>query len=279
MIRNSVPIKALILDMDGVLWHDETPVPGLTEFFETLNRHKLSFVLATNNATKTSAQYVQKLARFDVEVHPDQILTSSEATALFLREKYPGSKRAYVIGEIGLFVALQDQGFLVVNDEMPSDDITDVDFVVVGMTRHVCYADFAVGSSFINHGATFIGTNPDVTFPTEKGILPGAGSLLAFLEAATSKKPIVIGKPNIGIFMEALQRLSAVPGETFMVGDRLNTDIAGAQKAGIGTILLLSGVTTEAQLANSDIQPDHIFSDLQKLTIYLTSVGDRLYKE
>ncbi len=277
MIRNSAPIKHLILDMDGVLWHGETPVPGLAEFFETLNRYKLSFVLATNNATKTSAQYVQKLARFDVEVHPDQILTSSEATALFLREKYPGSKHAYVIGEIGLFVALQDQGFLVVNDEMPSDDITDVDFVVVGMTRHVCYADFAAASNFINHGATFIGTNPDVTFPTEKGILPGAGSLLAFLEAATGKKPIVIGKPNIGIFMEALHRLNAVPEETFMVGDRLNTDIAGAQLAGIGTILLLSGVTTETQLANSDIQPNHVFADLQKLTIYLTSVGEWLY--
>jgi 4-nitrophenyl phosphatase len=265
--------------MDGVLWHDETPVPGLVKFFATLQANKLGFVLATNNATKTSVQYVQKLARFGVKVHANQILTSSEATALFLREQYPEGKHVYVIGENGLHTALQDQGFILVNEEEPPGDNVHVDFVVVGMTRHVCYVDFAKASKFINHGARFVGTNPDVTFPTENGPLPGAGSLLAFIEAATGEKPIVIGKPNIGIFKEALWRLNAAPGETFMVGDRLNTDIAGAQEAGIGTILLLSGVTTEAHLVDSDIQPNYIFANLQELTIYLASEGERIFQE
>jgi len=264
--------------MDGVLWHGETPVPGLVTFFETLKRLELGSVLATNNATKTSKQYVQKLTRFGVHLPADQIITSSEATATFLREQYPNSRSAYVIGEMGLHTALKEQHFELANEQLP-DDVGDVDFVVVGMTRFVCYDDFAIASKFINHGATFIGTNPDVTFPTEDGTSPGAGSLLAFLEAATGDKPIVIGKPNSGIFEEALRRLDATTEQTYMVGDRLNTDIIGAHGAGIGTILLLSGVTKEADLTQSNIQPDHIFGDLQELTIYLDSVDSRRGQE
>jgi 4-nitrophenyl phosphatase len=222
---------------------------------------------------------VKKLARFGVNVHANLILTSSEATSLFLREQYPESTNAYVIGELGLHTALKDQGFELVNEQEQSDKTGAVDFVVVGMTRNVCYSDFAVASTFINHGATFVGTNPDVTFPTENGNMPGAGSLLALLEAATGERPIVIGKPNSGIFEEALQRLDATPGETFMVGDRLNTDIAGAQKVGIGTILLLSGVTSEAVLANSDIKPDHIIADLEELTSFLTLLSEEPNQE
>lgn len=268
-------VKNLILDMDGVLWHGDTPVPGLAAFFETIDKFGLRFVLATNNATKTSVQYIEKLSRFGIDIRASQIITASEATATFLRNRYPMSKNAYVIGENGLHLALKEQNFELANEQESSGEAENVDFVVVGMTRHVCYDDFAIASNFINRGAVFIGTNPDVTFPTEDGSSPGAGSLLAFLEAATGEKPIVIGKPNAGIFKEALVRLNALPKGTFMVGDRLNTDITGAQRQGIGTILLLSGVTSEAHLVDSGIRPDFVFTDLQELTRSLQSLVEQ----
>ena len=137
------------------------------------------------------------------------------------------------------------------------------------MTRHVCYKQLASASHFINKGATFVGTNPDVTFPTEIGPLPGAGSILAFIETATGVEPIVIGKPNRAVFDEAIGRLSGTPSDTAMVGDRLNTDIAGGHEAGLRTILLLSGISSRTDLLNSPVQPDWIFSDLRELTSFL----------
>lgn len=278
MTKKIPPIENLILDMDGVLWHADTPVPGLSDFFSTMQKNRLKFVLATNNATKTSDQYASKLARFGVNVGADKIVTSSETTALFLRQQYPERSTVYVIGEEGLYHALLEAGLRIINNELPENVFSQrADFVVVGMTRHVCYSDLTVGSILINHGAQFIGTNPDVTFPTEDGMVPGAGSLLAFIEAATGKKPIVIGKPNAALFEEALKRLGSRPEETYMVGDRLNTDIHGAQKVGIRTILLLSGITQLADLDISDVKPDFIFSSLSDLTSYITTESSQIH--
>ncbi len=269
MEQKQQPFTNLILDMDGVLWHGNTPVPGIIDFFETLDAFHIKYVLATNNATKVSDDYARRLASFGVDVDPSCILTSSETTALYLKQRGTAGAKVYVVGEDGLANAIRSQGFELLESEGLIAADTQVDFVVAGMTRHVCYEQLASATYLINQGATFIGTNPDVTFPTEIGPLPGAGSILAFLETATGVRPVVVGKPNRIIFDEAIRRLEGNNFDTLMVGDRLNTDIVGGHAAGLRTVLLLSGISKMADVAKSAVQPDWIFSDLQEFTHFL----------
>ena len=263
--------------MDGVLWHGDTPVPGLKDFFETLKRLNLKFVLATNNATKVSRDYSKKLARFGIDVPASAILTSSETTAAYLKKRSPKGATIYVVGEVGLQKAVRDQGFELINNDGLVRPDTRAEYVVAGMTSNVCYKELASASHLINHGAVFVGTNPDVTFPSEMGPLPGAGSILAFLQTATGVDPIVIGKPNRAIFEEAIERLDGEHQTTAMVGDRLNTDIVGAKDAGLKAILLLSGISKEEDIRNSPVQPDWIFKELRDLTHFLET-GNRVLK-
>lgn len=259
-------IEKLILDMDGVLWRGETPMPGLNAFFETLNEIGIDYVLATNNATKVAAQYVEKLKRFGVEVRADQILTSAEATAAYLRSRYPAGTSAYVVGEEGLRQAMLAKEFeLLAADGFVGTGV-QAELVVVGFTRQVCYPQLASAAHLIHQGSRFVGTNPDVTFPSEVGPLPGAGSLLAFVEAATGVEPLIVGKPSPAIFHEALERLGGTPEATAMVGDRLETDIRGAQTAGLHTILLLSGVTDREKATQSNIQSDLVCENIVELS-------------
>ncbi|MFQ5421603.1 MAG: HAD-IIA family hydrolase, partial [Anaerolineae bacterium] len=235
-------IKNLILDMDGVLWRGETPMPGLNEFFDILEQQRINFVLATNNATKTAVQYTEKLARFGIRVPPEQIVTAAEATADYLRETYGRGTAVYVVGEPGLHQALKSRSFdicspkAVLHGSVPA-------LVVVGFNRQADYQLLAMATLAIHKGARFIGTNPDVTFPSEIGPMPGAGSLLAFIQSATDVTPTIVGKPGPIMFQQALKRLDGTPANTAMVGDRLNTDIAGAKAAGLPAILVLSGIT------------------------------------
>lgn len=267
-------IEGLILDMDGVLWRGETPMPGLQQFFETLDRLGINYVLATNNATRVATQYTDKLARFGVNVTPEHILTSSEATAGYLREEghYPAGTLAYVVGESGLQQAMRERGFNLLEAEAFVGEEARADLVVVGFTRHFCYPQLASAAYLISKGAAFVGTNPDLTFPTEIGPLPGAGSLLAFIKAATGVEPLVIGKPGRAIFQEAIERLGSPPEKVAMVGDRLETDIQGAQSAALYTVLLLSGVTRRQKLEASSIQPDLVCADIGELAEELKRV-------
>jgi 4-nitrophenyl phosphatase len=265
MNQEGMPIRNLILDMDGVLWRGETAVTGLVDFFDTIRQLGLGFVLATNNATKTAAQYEQKLAGMGVSVPPEQILTSAEATAAYLSHHYSDGTKVYVVGESGLHQAMANRGFSI----LPADGFVGAEaraaLVVVGFNRQACYEHLASAAYLINLGARFIGTNPDVTVPSEYGLLPGAGSLLAYLETATGVKPEIVGKPNRRIFDQALERLAGTADDTVMVGDRLTTDIAGAQAAGLRTILLLSGVSKMEDIAEQGIRPDWVFPDLNAL--------------
>lgn len=262
-------IRNLILDMDGVLWHGDTPVPGLKEFFTTLDQLQLEYILATNNATKIARDYSQKLGGFGIDIPERKILTSAETTARYLKRRCPDGAIIYVVGESGLRTAISDHGFELITTEGFVGANARADFVVVGMTRHVCYPQLASASYLIDNGAVFIGTNPDLTFPTEIGPLPGAGSILSFISAATGIKPLIIGKPNSIVFEEAIRRLNGNLSDTVMVGDRLNTDIVGGKSAGLRTVLLLSGISDREDLNESPIQPDWIFSDLQELTKFL----------
>lgn len=262
-------VKNFILDMDGVLWRGETPMAGLATFFDTLRDGHINFVLATNNATKVARQYAEKLARLGVTVPSSAILTSAEATAAYLADQLPSGAATYVVGEAGLRQALQAQGFNILPETTDGhfvDPHLHADVVVVGFTRYACYQHLATAVHLVNKGALFVGTNPDVTFPHEVGPMPGAGAYLAFIEAATNRQPVVVGKPGRAIFDEALARLGAGRDETAMVGDRLETDIAGAQAAGLKTIMLLSGVTSRQKLDTSDVKPDFVYDDIEELT-------------
>lgn len=247
-------------------------MPGLVEFFETLRTLGIGFVLATNNATKTAEQHTEKLQRFGVEVPPGAILTSAVATANHLGARFPEGATAYVVGEIALRQALEAQGFHLIEDDVAIHDArVQVDLVVVGFAPGACYPQLAQAAALIDRGAHFVGTNPDVTIPHEVGPLPGAGSFLAFLQVATGRAPVVIGKPERAIFDEALRRLNGSRQTTIMVGDRLGTDIAGAQAAGMRAILLLTGVTHREDLKSSQIAPDLTFENLRVLTSYLVT--------
>jgi 4-nitrophenyl phosphatase len=257
-------IKQLVVDMDGVLYRGTEPIPGTAAFLDFLRQAQIGIMLATNNATRTPQQFVEKLAAMGVRVEPHEILTSSQATASYLSGIAPPGTRVFVVGQTGLRTALHEAGFALVEDR--------ADFVVVGMDFEICYQRLADATLQIRAGARFIGTNPDRTFPSERGIVPGAGSLLAFLEAATDVAPTIIGKPEKIMMEQALARLSAEPSTApalsstaAVLGDRLETDILAGRRAGMATLLVLTGVTTRKMLDSAEIQPDLVFDDVAHL--------------
>jgi 4-nitrophenyl phosphatase len=251
------PIRSLLIDMDGVLWRGDEPQPGLEPFFAFLRRHDITFMLATNNATLTPGQYTAKLADFGVTVSPESILTSSLVVAAYLADVAPSGARVYAIGETGLEQALEEQGFTL-DDEL-------ADFVVVGWDRNLSFEKLTKASLLIHRGASFVGTNPDVSYPTEQGPAPGNGAILAALEAATGVSPVVTGKPEPRMYEEALRRLGASADSTAMIGDRIDTDMAGAARVGLTTVLTLSGIATADDVASSWIKPDLVCEDLASL--------------
>lgn len=250
-------IQHLIIDMDGVLYRGNQALPGTCDFVDFLRKQGIGFVLATNNSTRTPEQFVDRLAGMGVAVRADEVLTSAQATAGYLAGIAPPGTRVFVVGQDGLRAALGEAGFSLVEQ--------DAEFVVAGMDFAICYERLAQANLQIRAGAKFIGTNPDRTFPSERGTLPGAGSLLAFLEAATGTKPTVIGKPETAMMEQALARMRAQPATTAILGDRLETDILAGRRAGLITLLVLSGVTDRALLAASEIQPDQVFDDVAHL--------------
>jgi len=251
-------IGNLIIDMDGVLYRGNTLISGAHEFIGFLREKGISFLLVTNNSTRTVRQYVTKLARMNIAVREEEILTSAEATAGYLEQVAPPGTRVHAVGEDGVQVALERRGFVLI-------DGTDAAYVVVGMDRRFTYAKLATAALTIRAGAVFIGTNPDKTYPTEVGLMPGAGAILAAIEAASDTAPLIIGKPESVIFDLALARLESAPEETAILGDRLETDILGGSRLGMVTILLMSGVTDADRLATSSLVPDMVYDDVGAL--------------
>jgi 4-nitrophenyl phosphatase len=259
-------IESLIVDMDGVLYRGMEVIPGTPGFLDFLRERGIGFILATNNATRTPQQFVDKLAGMDVPVEPGEILTSALATASYLAEIAPSGARVFVVGQDGLRSALRDKGFVLVEE--------DAEYVVAGMDFTICYEELARASLQIRAGARFIGTNPDKTFPSERGILPGAGSLLAFLEAASGVQPVTIGKPETAMMEQAMVLMDAQPETTAVLGDRLETDILAGRRAGLVTVLVLSGVTDRDTLSSSEFQPDLIYEDVRGLHAHWKEVLD-----
>jgi 4-nitrophenyl phosphatase len=256
---------AFIIDMDGVLWEGDRPLPGLAAFFAALRARGARFVLATNNASRTPEQYQAKLAGMGVAVARDEILTSSMATAVLIRRRAPAGARVFAIGEDGLRQALVEHGCALTDLYQ-----VNADFVVVGMDRALSWDKLATATLNIRAGAAFIGTNPDTTLPSEHGLIHGNGAILAALETATGIRPQIVGKPEPTMYALAMEQLGVDPTHTVAVGDRLGTDILGAVRAGIASVLVLTGVSTRADLASLDYGPTWVLPDIQAITAALT---------
>ena len=250
-------IQAIILDMDGVLWRAAEPIGDLPEIFKRIENQGLKVALATNNATLTVNQYLDKLRGFGVQLRADQIVNSGHAAADHLSRKYPRGGEVFIIGEDGLRQALAERNFFQ-GEKNPLA-------VIVGMDRKVTYDQLSQATLLIRSGVPFIGTNPDRSFPTPVGLIPGVGAILALVKTATDVEPIIVGKPEPEMYRVALSRMSVSPEETLVVGDRIETDIVGAQKLGCRTALVLSGVTTEESARAWIPAPDWIGPDLSSL--------------
>jgi 4-nitrophenyl phosphatase len=256
-IRSLRTIRHLVVDMDGVVWRGKQAMPGLQDFFAFLQERGIGYVLATNNASKRPQQYAEKLAGFGVEVPLECILTSAQAAAAYLASHEPAGTPVYVVGKEGLRDALTQRGFVLTEDQAR--------YVVVGWDPDLTWRTLATATLLIRRGAGFVGTNPDVTFPSEEGLVPGNGAQLAALEAATGVAPLVIGKPEPWMYQQAMQRMAARPETTAVIGDRLDTDIAGGLRAGLFTILVLSGITAPDGVAAAPAKPDLVVADIAEL--------------
>ncbi len=255
-------IKALILDMDGVLWRDTSPIGDLPSIFARIHDLGLNVAFATNNSTKTVDEFLTKFNSFGVNIDPWKIVTSSLATAQKLQEDFPDGGTVFIIGENGVCNALSEQGFDVIVDPM---DGSHVDAVVVGLNREFTYSHLCRATLHIRAKARFYGTNPDNTFPTPIGLVPGAGAILAAIEAATDISPFIIGKPYPYMMQLVLSRLYTKPEETLVVGDRLETDIMAGQAVKCKTVLVLSGVTSMKKVETWENKPDDVIEDLSNL--------------
>jgi 4-nitrophenyl phosphatase len=265
-------VRGVLFDMDGVIYVGTRPLPGVAEALNYLAATGRSFLFVTNNASKTPQQFVERLAEMDIHVRPDQVLGSAEAAACWLAEQvaHHGWRRGPVIvmGQDGLEVALRNSGFELTTDPHAAT------YAVAGINFKLTYEELANVTLAIRNGAKFIGTNSDATYPSERGPLPGAGSILALLATASGQQPLVIGKPNAGMFEQALARLNLTAEQTLMVGDRYDTDISGAIPLGLWTAGVLTGISTRDEFEQADPPPDLIVEDLPHLVDALRSVDD-----
>jgi 4-nitrophenyl phosphatase len=249
-------IKSLVIDMDGVLYRGNEALPGLPEFFRFLRGSGIGFRLATNNSGSTPTQYAAKVCKMGGDAAPEEIITSGTATAAWLAERLPPGTRVHVFGEDSLRAALTERGFVLAD--------ADVKAVVASIDWGVNFEKLKRACLLIRGGAMFVATNLDPTRPTEEGLVPGTGALIAAIAAGAETQPVAIGKPEPTMFEQAMVAMGARPESTATLGDRVDTDMIGGARAGLKTIMVLSGSTgrDEAEAYG----PDLIFEDIAALT-------------
>ncbi len=251
--------RGYICDMDGVIYHGNKILPGVPAFVQWLYDEGKSFLFLTNSSQRSPAELKQKLARMDLDVDETHFYTSALATAKFLATQEPGCT-AYVIGEPELLNALYEAG-ITMNDVNP-------DYVVVGETKTYNYDMICKAVNLVRGGAKLIGTNSDLTGPTEEGIIPACRALIAPIEMATGKSAYFVGKPNPLMMRTGLKMLGCHSYETVMIGDRMDTDIVAGMETGLDTVLVLSGVTDIDEMKTFPYRPNYV----------LDGVGDILAK-
>ncbi|WP_034550965.1 TIGR01457 family HAD-type hydrolase [Carnobacterium funditum] len=251
--------KGYLIDLDGTMYNGTEPILAAPRFIQRLQDKQVPFLFVTNNTTKTQKEVTDNLRiNFDIDVTEEHIYTASLATAKYMKKLNKGNK-LFVIGETGLKDALAKSGFI--------EDKENPDFVVVALDRAVTYTDFEVATLAIQKGAQFIATNKDTNMPSEKGMVPGAGSLVAMVVAATRVEPTFIGKPESIIMDEALETIGLKKEEVVMVGDNYETDILAGIQNGIDTLLVYTGFTNPEDMTNEMKQPTHHIHSLDEWII------------
>jgi 4-nitrophenyl phosphatase len=254
-------IKSLILDMDGVLWKADAPIGDLSTIFNRIHARGIKVAFATNNGSRTPEQYVDRLHCFGVIIESWQVVTSSLVVAHLLSQKFPAGGPVFAIGEAGVMIALRAKGF----DPLSVEDAEKAQAVVMGIDRSINFEKMSQAALLVRRGVPFYATNPDKSFPTPRGEIPGAGAWIAVIVTATGIEPIFAGKPAPYLLELAQARLGTGIEETLVVGDRLETDIAGGQSAGYPVALVLSGVSTREQGEAWTPSLDFIAKDLGTL--------------
>lgn len=254
-------IKALIIDMDGVIWKSDAPIGDLASTFNRIHERGLKFAFATNNSTGTSEQYVARLAKYGVHVEPWQVITSSQAAAHAVARKFPRGTKVFIIGEDGIQMALEEKGFEIVSVE----HAPEAQAVVMGFDRNITFEKASEATLLVRSGAPFYATNMDKTFPTPRGEIPGSGAWVSIITTATGVDPIVAGKPFPFLMELAMEKLETSKEETLVVGDRLETDIAAGQAVGCPCALVLSGISKKEQAEAWEPKIDIIADSLSAL--------------
>lgn len=251
-----MPYKAYLIDLDGTIYQGKNRIPAGERFIKRLQEKGIPYLLVTNNTTRTPEMVQEMLAnQFNVHTGLETIYTATMATVDYMNDMNRG-KTAYVIGETGLTSAIAKAGYL--------EDRENPAYVVVGLNTNVTYEMLSIATLAIQKGALFIGTNPDLNIPTERGLMPGAGALNALLEAATRVKPVFIGKPNAIIMNKALEILKVSRSEVAMVGDNYLTDIMAGIQNDMATILVTTGFTKAKEVPSLPIKPDHVLASLDE---------------
>lgn len=239
-----------IIDMDGVIYLGNTLIPGSQEFIARLVSGGHPFLFLTNSSNLTPLELQRKVSAMGIEVSVNHFFTSAMATADFLHGQRPNG-RVYIVGGEGLREALNAVGYTITDDHP--------DYVVIGTTRTYDYEQMEKAVALVQGGARLVGTNPDVTGPSDHGVIPACGALVAPIQLVTGVYPYFVGKPNPLMMRTALRRLDAHSADTFMVGDRMDTDIIAGTEAGMRTILVLSGVTTRVEINAYAFRPHYVF--------------------
>ncbi|GAB6689244.1 TIGR01457 family HAD-type hydrolase [Streptococcus uberis] len=251
--------KGYLIDLDGTIYKGRERIPAGERFIQRLQEQEIPYLLVTNNTTRTPQMVQDMLAQqFNIQTPLENIYTATMATVDYMKDMNRG-QTAYVIGETGLKSAISEAGYI--------EDKENPAYVVVGLDSQVTYDKLATATLAIAKGALFIGTNPDLNIPTERGLMPGAGSLVALLEAATRVKPVFIGKPNAIIMNKALDILQVERSEAIMVGDNYLTDIMAGIQNDIASLLVTTGFTKAEEVPNLPIQPDYVVASLDEWDI------------
>ncbi|WP_127491273.1 TIGR01457 family HAD-type hydrolase [Paenibacillus glycanilyticus] len=266
MNEQSAPMKGLLLDLDGTLYHGTQRIDGADELIRQLREWKLPYRFVTNNSTVSPETVAERLRGMGIDAEPRDVCTSAQAAAQYIANQKPGAS-VLVIGESGLIEAVEAAG-LRITEEQP-------DFVLQGLDRQLSYEQLTRAVRSILQGAEFVLTNPDLLLPGEGGLFPGAGSIGAMLTAAGGKEPTLIGKPSKILMDYSLRQIGLSAEETWVIGDNLATDIAAGHASGCGTVLVLTGLTTKDNLdyyaERAGCRPHVVCDDLHKLVSYISS--------
>lgn len=250
--------KGYLIDLDGTIYKGKNRIPAGERFIKRLQKHDIPYVLVTNNTTRTPEKIQEMLAtQFNVQTPLETIYTATMATIDYMNDMNL-EKTVYVIGETGLKTAIAEAGYV--------EETQNPAYVVVGLDTQLTYETLAVATLAIQKGAVFIGTNPDLNIPTDRGLMPGAGSIVTFLETATRIKPVYIGKPNAIIMNKALNVLGIKRENAIMVGDNYSTDIMAGIQNDIATLLVTTGFTKAEEVPSLPVYPNYVLSSLDEWT-------------